>query len=221
MKKKRAKEDFDVIDGDHDGSFRVTIFGSARIKRGDIRYKEIKNLAKILGEKGFDVVTGGGPGLMEAVSRGHKEGSKKTRAHTIGIGIKLPREQRFNKYINIKREFHRFSNRLDTFMALSNAVVVAPGGIGTLLELFYTWQLAQVEHICDIPIILVGKQWPPLIKWIEKYPLKRKLLSRKDINLLFLADDYKEAVKMIDIAHKEYEKGGKNFCMNYKKYKLY
>lgn len=203
------------------GDFRVTIFGSARIKKGNPVYKEVVEIAQMLGERGIDVVTGGGPGLMEAASKGHMNGSKKTGAHSIGIGIKLPKEQKFNKHLNIKKEFHRFSHRLDTFMALSHAIVVAPGGVGTLLELFYAWQLEQVENICDMPIILLGKQWPPLIKWLENYPLKNNFFEKKDLKLLFLADDSKEVIKMIDEAHKEYKKGHKYYCMNYKRYKLY
>ncbi len=203
------------------GDFRVAIFGSARIKKGDPIYEEVREIAKKLGERGIDLVTGGGPGLMEAANKGHMEGSKKTRAHSIGVGIKLPKEQKFNEHLNIKKEFHRFSERLDTFMALSHAIVVAPGGIGTLLELFYAWQLEQVEHICDMPIILLGKQWTPLIKWLESYPLKNNFFERRDLKLLFLADDSKEVIKMIDQAHKEYNKGHKNFCMNYERYKLY
>jgi len=201
--------------------FRVTIFGSARIKRKDPLYNQVKVLAEMLGERGFDIVTGGGPGLMEAANEGHGKWSKKIKSHSIGIGIKLPKEQKFNKHLDIKKELPRFSERLDTFMALSNAVVVAPGGIGTMLELLYTWQVAQVKQICDVPIILLGKQWPPLIKWLEKYPLKSRYFEEKDLKLLFLAKDSKEAIKMIDIAYKEYKMGSKNFCLNYKRYKLY
>jgi hypothetical protein len=206
------------INGD---TFRVTVFGSARIKDNNDIYKQVQKLSMMLGERGFDVVTGGGPGLMHAASSGHEEGSRKTGALSIGIGIKLPKEQGFNKHVDIKKEFKRFSKRLDYFMKLSNVVVVAPGGVGTLLELFYTWQLIQVQHSCHIPVILIGRQWPPLIKWLERYPLKSKFLERKDMGLLFLAKDSKEAIKMIDQAYKEYKKGGKNFCLNYKKYKLY
>ena len=155
-----------------DGNFKVTIFGSARIKKGTLVYSQVRTLARMLGERGFDVITGGGPGLMKAASEGHRKGSKKTGAYSIGVGIRLPHEQKFNRHLDIKKEFKRFSRRLDYFMSLSNAVVIAPGGIGTLLELFYTWQLSQVKQICNIPIILLGKQWPLLIKWLEKYPSK-------------------------------------------------
>ncbi|MCH8945639.1 MAG: LOG family protein [Nanoarchaeota archaeon] len=201
-------------------SFRVTIFGSARIKRGTLIYNQVRTLARLLGERGIDVVTGGGPGLMEAANQGHKKGSKKTGARSIGIGIKLPREQTFNKHLDIKKEFKRFSRRLDVFMALSNVVVVAPGGVGTLLELFYTWQLVQVKRIHNIPIIMLGRQWPALMKWFEKYPLKSKFFEKKDINLLFLAKDCSETIKMIDKAHEMYQKKGKDFRLNNKRYKL-
>ncbi len=216
MKKLREKHKINLEKG-----FRVTIFGSARIKEGNLIYNQVRSLAKMLGERGCDVVTGGGPGLMQAANRGHREGSKKTGAHSIGVRVKLPKEQGFNKHLDIKKEFKRFSKRLDYFMSISNVIVVAPGGVGTLLELVYSWQLIQVEHTCHIPIILLGKQWPPLVKWIEEYPLKSKYLDKEDVGSLFLAKDSKEAIKMIDQAYKEYQKGGKNFCLNYKKYKLY
>ena len=185
-------------DKSKNGNFKVTIFGSSRIKRGTPVYKEVNSLAKMLGERGFDVITGGGPGLMRAANEGSEVGNRKTKGKSIGIGIRLPKRQGFNEHLDIKKEFKRFSRRLDYFMSMSNVVVVAPGGVGTLLELFYTWQLSQVNQICNIPIILLGKQWPPLIKWLEQYPFKSKLFDRKDLNLLFLAKDCDEAVKMID-----------------------
>ena len=203
-----------------DESFKVTIFGSARIKRGDPRYNQIKTLATMLGERNMDVITGGGPGLMKAASRGHQIGKKDKKARTIGLAIRLTSEQKTNRFVEIERKFLRFSNRLDNFMLLSNAIVVAPGGVGTLLEFFYTWQLVQTKQICNIPIILLGKQWGDLFKWLEKYPLKNRFLKRKDLNLLFLVDSCKEAIEIIDKAHEEYKKGGEDFCLNYKKYRL-
>ena len=106
-------------------------------------------------------------------------------------------------------------------MLLSNVLVVAHGGIGTTLELFYAWQLMQVKHICSIPIILLGEQWKGLIEWLKNEPLKRKFLEREDIELLFLAKNSEEAIKIIDEAYKEYKKGNKDFCLNYKKYKIH
>ena len=179
FKKKPTNE----INDDH---FRVTIFGSARIKKGDPRYNQVKSLAKMLGEKGIDIVTGGGPGLMQAASIGHNLGMKnsKTPSHSIGLLIKLPKEQKTAEFLDIKKEFQRFSGRLDRFMELSNVFVVAPGGIGTTLELFYTLQLIQVKQTCNVPIILLGTMWPPLIKWLENYPLKNNLMN----NIVVLKD---------------------------------
>ena len=192
--------------------FRVAIFGSARIKKNDSTYKQVRTLAKMLGERGIDIVTGGGPGIMQAANEGHRKGRKNKRTHSIGLSIKLSKEQRANKYIDLLKEFSRFSNRLDNFMLLSNAIVVAPGGVGTLLEFFYTWQLVQVHQICNIPIILLGKQWPGLIRWLEKEPLKKGYFTKEDLNLIFMADNSKEAMKMIDTAYNEYKKGNKNYC---------
>ena len=192
--------------------FRVTIFGSARIKKNTLEYKEIYSLGRFLGEKGIDIVTGGGPGTMEAASMGHKAGkiSKKQKAHTIGLAIKLPKEQKINKSIGVVKKFEHFSDRLDNFMLLSNVIIVASGGIGTLLELFYSWQLVQVKQICNIPLILIGPQWPQLIKWMENYLLKKEYINSVDMNLVFLAKDDKEAIKMINKAYEEYKKGTKN-----------
>ena len=125
-----------------------------------------------------------------------------------------------NDYVNVKKQFTRFSERLDNFMLLSNAIVVAHGGVGTLLELFYSWQLMQVKKICNTPIILLGKQWKGLIEWLKKEPLKRKFFSKEDLELLFVAKNSKEAIKIIKEAYEEYKKGNKNFCLNYNKYKL-
>jgi uncharacterized protein (TIGR00730 family) len=200
--------------------FRVTVFGSARIKKTDKIYQEVFELGKMLGERGMDVVNGGGPGLMNAVSAGHKIGKNGTNAQTIGLNIKLPHEQKINKNVTLIKEFARFSKRLDNFMLLSDAVIVCPGGLGTLLELFYTWQLIQVEGINNIPVILMGDMWDGLIEWTEKQPLKRNYLDKKDLQSLFIAKNAKEALEIIDKAYEAYKKKDKSFCLNYKKYKL-
>ncbi len=195
--------------------FRVSIFGSARIKKGDKNYKQVYKLAKILGEKGIDVVTGGGPGTMEAANSGHKSGSKLTHSRSIGLSIILPKEQKTNGSVDIEKRFDRFSSRLDNFMLLSNAVVVAEGGVGTLLELLYTWQLVQVKHLRNIPIILMGDQWKGLLKWLENGPLKRGYFDRTEFDLIFLAKDYNEVLRIIEHAYEEYKSGKKDFCINY------
>jgi uncharacterized protein (TIGR00730 family) len=202
------------------GDFRVAIFGSARIKKNDSVYKHVYSIGKLLGEKDIDLVTGGGPGLMEAANGGHKAGSKITGARSIGLNIKLPREQKVNKHLDVKKEFATFSERLDIFMRLSNAVIVAPGGVGTMLELFYAWQLVQVSQICNIPIILLGDVWKGLAEWLKKEPLRKRYFNKKDFDMLFFAKNSKEAIDIIEGALGEFNKGGKNFCINYKKYRI-
>lgn len=184
--------------------FRVAIFGSARLKKNDKVYKQVFQLAKEIGKHKFDVVTGGGPGLMEAANAGHEAGDKGKKADSIGLVIKLPWESRGNKHLEIKEEFAKFSKRLDAFMALSKVAIIMPGGIGTCLELFYAWQLIQVKHIKPIPMILVGKMWEELIKWIKKYPLKKGLISKKDLDNIHIAKDNKAAMKIILKTYKNF-----------------
>jgi uncharacterized protein (TIGR00730 family) len=183
--------------------FRVVIFGSARIEYGDPNWHLIYKLARRIAEEQMDLVTGGGPGLMNAASEGHHAGDLSDQVHSIGLQIRLPDEQRDAHHLDIKKEFSRFSERLDNFIELANAVVVAPGGVGTLLELFYTWQLIQVRMIHHIPVLLLGDPWPDFIRWIKKWPLKNGFLDEKDINLLYMVNDVESA---IDILKKTYEK---------------
>jgi len=184
--------------------FHVAIFGSARIKRNDPTYKRIYKLAKLIGKEGYDVVTGGGPGIMNAANAGHQSRKKNhNNSHSIGLNIKLPFEQSSNKHLDIEMDFNKFSNRLDKFMYLSNAVVVAPGGIGTMLELFYTWQLTQVNKINHIPIILYGNMWTDLITWIKKTALRNKLMSKKDLDNIHFAKNPEQVIKIINKAHNE------------------
>jgi len=200
--------------------FRVAIFGSARIKRGDQRYNLINDLAKEIAKQGMDIVTGGGPGLMDAASRGHHEGRKNKDIYSVGLTIHLPKEQKVSYHLDVKKDFHKFSKRLDNFIHLSNVIVVAPGGIGTLLEMMYAWQLVQVKYSCGIPIILFGKVWEDFIKWIKKGPLKNKFLDKEDLDLLYQAKNCIQAMKIINMAHSEYKKGAKNLCLNIKKYRI-
>lgn len=218
MKKKRAiSKELERND------FRVTVFGSARINKNSLEYDQVYRLGEMLGKRGIDVVTGGGPGMMTAASLGHSKGREKSgkKSHSIGLAIKLPKEQKIAKGVNVVRNFEHFSSRLDNFMVLSNVIVVSHGGVGTLLELFYSWQLMQVNHICNIPIILMGPMWKDLIKWLEKEPLAKGFLSEKDIGLLFHAKDCNDVIRMVNTAYKEFRSGKKNYCLNYSKYKLY
>jgi uncharacterized protein (TIGR00730 family) len=202
------------------GHFRVAIFGSARIVKGDSIFELVYDLAKLIAHAGIDVVTGGGPGLMSAASEGHHVGRRDKKIHSVGLSIKLPNEQKDANHLNVKKEFSRFSNRLDTFMQLSNVVVVAPGGVGTMLELFYTWQLMQISHICIVPIILLGDMWVDFLKWIKSSPLKNNYLDLRDFNLLFHAKDVDDAFSIIEMVYKDYKKGSESFCKNDEKYKF-
>ena len=185
--------------------FRVVIFGSARIVRGDEIWSTIYELAKKIAEEGMDLVTGGGPGLMDAASEGHFAGEpdKKT-VQSIGLQIQLPTEQRSARHLDIKREFSQFSERLDSFIELANIVVVAPGGVGTSLELFYTWQLLQVKMIRNIPIILLGDMWRDFLHWITKWPLQHQFLEQKDVDLLLIANNSSEAFEIIKRTQNEF-----------------
>lgn len=204
----------------HQDHFRVAIFGSARIDQSDPVYQDVFSLAEQLGQQHFDVVTGGGPGLMEAANAGHRKGSNGNGSHSIGLTIELPFEAEGNKHLDMKQHFEKFSNRLDTFMVLSQAVVVMPGGIGTCLELFYSWQLTQVKHICNIPIILYGQMWENLIEWITSNPLKQGYMNASDLNNILIAKDTDQVMQKITQLNEIYQKEGDNFCLNYKKYKI-
>lgn len=198
--------------------YRVAIFGSARIQPEDPIYKDAYNLAGELAKLGMDVITGGGPGIMEAASTGHTDADAADDAHSIGLNIRLPMEQHANPGLEMLHNHDRFSTRLDEFMLLSNIVVVMPGGVGTALEFFYTWQLLQINHICRMPIILVGDMWRNLIKWIIDNPLKHKYMSAKDLDFIVLVDDGEEALEVIKKAKEHHEKAGKDACTNWKKY---
>ena len=189
--------------------FGVAIFGSARVQMNKKVYKEVFDLAKTIGMHGYDLITGGGPGLMEAASAGHAAGDQLRRADLIGLTIKLPFEQSINQYLELRKDFTTFSARLEHFMALSNVLVVSSGGIGTMLELFFSWQLLQVHHLEFKPIILVGKMWHDLISWMKKYMLREHLVSKDDFRFIHLVRNEKEAIKIIDKYHRDYMKSGK------------
>jgi uncharacterized protein (TIGR00730 family) len=179
--------------------YRVSIFGSARIKPNSTYYKIVHDLAFALSSRGVDIVTGGGPGLMEAANLGAKTGSNQSRS--FGLSIELPYEADANSHLDVKYQHRRFSSRLDEFMRISHAVVVTPGGIGTLLELFYTWQLMQVGHITRRPTILLGSDfWKDLLKWLDEVPLKSALIDSKDMENIVVVDSVDEVVKLLEPA---------------------
>jgi uncharacterized protein (TIGR00730 family) len=202
-----------------DNRFRVAIYGSARLSERSPEYQLVFSLARLIASAEMDLVTGGGPGLMEAASNGFYEGKRNGSINSIGLNIKLPNEQRFAAHLDVKREFERFSERLDSFVTLSNAFVVTSGGIGTILELFYTWQLAQVKEICDKPLILMGEMWADLIKWMRAWPLKNRLVDESDLDLIYLTKDNVEAFTVITKSYEHFKAGGTEFCRVYQEHR--
>ncbi len=148
-----------------DDRYRVTIFGSARTKPGTPIYEDTKRCAAVLAELGCDIVTGGGPGLMQAANEG---AAGHGQAQSIGIRVDLPFEQGANAFVQQMFQHRTFFTRLHQFVLASDAFIVAPGGIGTLLEVAMIWQLLQVRHITDMPLILMGTMWPGLIEWARE-----------------------------------------------------
>ena len=187
--------------------YRTCIFGSARIKPGSEEYNDVFELARYLAWEGIDVLTGGGPGLMEAANKGAHHGrvERRTKSLSFGISISLPHEVEPNLHLDIKRHHFKFSSRLDDFMRLSHSIVCTPGGVGTLLEFFFSWQLIQVKHIPARPIVLLDKgYWEGLIDWIKSEPLRRALLAEKDLDFIKLVDTPHEAFEIISSHHMEF-----------------
>jgi uncharacterized protein (TIGR00730 family) len=181
--------------------YRVTIFGSARAKPGTLGYEETRRVAATLAEMGCDIVTGGGPGLMEAANEG--AAAAPDRAHSIGIRVDLPFEQDVNAFVTQAFEHRTFFTRLHQFVLASDAFVVAPGGIGTVLETMMIWQLLQVRHLRDTPLILVGRMWPGLVDWTRRAMLSvdPPLASPEDLAIPRCAPDADEAIAIIRAHH--------------------
>jgi uncharacterized protein (TIGR00730 family) len=167
----------------HHDRYRVTIFGSARTQPGSFGYEETKRTAAALAEMGCDIITGGGPGLMQAANEG--AASSPDRARSVGIRVDLPFEQDANAFVTDAFEHRTFFTRLHQFVLTSDAFVVAPGGIGTVLEMLMIWQLLQVRHVENAPLILVGRMWPGLIEWARHAMLSAAppLASAEDMTI--------------------------------------
>jgi len=155
--------------------YRVTIFGSARAQPGTFVYDETRRVARALAELGCDIVTGGGPGLMKAANQGAAEAGAAERDRSLGIRVDLPFEQGVNPFVGQVFEHRTFFTRLHHFVLASDAFVVAPGGIGTVLEATMIWQLLQVRHLHDTPLILVGRMWSELVEWARTHMLDPRL----------------------------------------------
>ena len=183
--------------------YRVAIFGSARAQPGSFVYEEVKRSAAAFAALGCDIVTGGGPGLMQAAN----EGAASVGAPgSVGIGIELPHEQGMNPFVDQAFEHGTFFTRLHHFVIASDAFVVTPGGIGTVLEMLMIWQLLQVRHIDNVPLILVGKMWRGLVDWTgtAMQDPRLPLASAEDLNIPQCVDTADEAITIVTRLHAEW-----------------
>jgi hypothetical protein len=189
--------DLDQIQPERVEHYRVSVFGSSRIRRGDPIYEDVKKLSYELAKMGVDIVTGGGPGLMEAANAGAMEGQVDSHARSFGLAIHLPTEEQANPFVNKVFRHRTFFSRLHHFVRLSSAFIVFPGGIGTALELFMVWQLLQVKHMREHPLILVGTMWNGLLEWASDTMVERGLASPPDLEIVRVVATSEEAIPHI------------------------
>jgi len=186
----------------------ISVFGSARLKEGTHWYNEAEKFGELITTHDFGVITGGGPGIMEASNRGSKESGGKS----IGVGIELPFESGMNPYVDKGVENRYFFTRKVMFLKYSKGFVIFPGGLGTLDELFETLTLAQCGHNIEYPIVLVGKEyWGGLLGWLKNTVLENGMMSEKDLDLFRVVDTAEEAVKKIVSYHNTYKLNKTNF----------
>jgi uncharacterized protein (TIGR00730 family) len=172
----------------------VSIFGSARVREGHPTYAAARETARLFAQAGFSVITGGGPGAMEAANRGAQEGG----GVSVGFNIELPMEQGVNRYCDIALTFRHFYARKVMFVKPAEGFVIFPGGFGTLDELFEALTLIQTGKIADFPVVLFDKAyWADLVAWIEGRLLADGMISPEDEDLLFLTDEPAEAVATV------------------------
>jgi len=172
----------------------VAVFGSARVGEDDPAYAMAQRIGGELAEAGFAVITGGGPGVMEAANRGaHEAGGL-----SIGCNIELPHEQHLNPYVDVSIEFHYFFARKTMFVKYSDAFVILPGGFGTLDELFESLTLIQTGKIKHFPVVLIGHAyWDGLLAWMREVQLPAGAVAQSDLDLVRVTDDPEEAVAII------------------------
>ncbi len=172
----------------------VTIFGSARTRPGDEYYQVAEKLGRTLAENGFSVITGGGPGIMEAANKGAAEAG----GRSIGLNIKLPFEQKPNPYANLHIEYKYFFIRKVMFIKYALAYVIMPGGFGTMDELFEALTLIQTQRVKSFPLILMGRDyWNGLLEWLKKSMLDQGMISPADLEMIQVIDEPEEVVKHI------------------------
>jgi len=180
--------------------YRVAIFGSARAQPGSFVYDEVKRASAAFSAMGCDIVTGGGPGLMQAANEG---ASLAGTTGSMGIRVDLPFEQDVNPFVEQAFEHETFFTRLHHFVIASDAFVVVPGGIGTVLETLMIWQLLQVRHVDNVPLILVGRMWKDLVDWAKASMLDPRvaLASADDLQIPRCLDTADEAIALVRDLH--------------------
>jgi hypothetical protein len=172
----------------------VSIFGSARVTPDDPYYQKTEKLARRLAQKGFSVITGGGPGIMEAANKGAAEAGGKS----VGMNIRLPFEQKPNIYANISIDYKYFFIRKVMFVKYAVAYVIMPGGFGTMDELFEALTLIQTRRIKSFPVILMGSEyWKGLLDWLKKTMIRTSMILPEDLDFIEIIDDPDEVVKHI------------------------
>jgi len=179
--------------------YRVTIFGSSRMHAGDELYLEVRRLAQELAAMGCDIITGGGPGLMQAANEGELLGDIGNMTYSIGLNVELPHEQAPNPFVEKLYHHGTFFSRLHHFVQLSSAFVVMRGGIGTTLEALMIWQLCQVGHLKRRPLIMVGGMWRDLVDWGRTHWLSAdaSLADPDDLEIPLCVDTVDDAVTLI------------------------
>ena len=184
--------------------YRVAIFGSARAQPGSFVYDEVKRASAAFSAMGCDIVTGGGPGLMQAANEGAKAAGA---PGSVGIRVELPFEQHVNPFVEQAFAHETFFTRLHHFVIASDAFVVVPGGIGTVLETMMIWQLLQVRHVDDVPLILVGKMWKGLVEWAKTAMLDPQLALAKpeDLQIPRCLDTADEAIAVVGELHAKWK----------------
>lgn len=184
----------EALEGMEDVNPAVSIFGSARTKQSHKYYRLARKLAARLSRDGFSIITGGGPGIMEAANRGAKEAG----GHSIGLNIQLPEEQAPNQYQDISINFRYFFVRKFMFVKYATAYVIFPGGFGTLDELFEALTLIQTDKIKAFPVVLIGSEyWVSLLEFIRDTMIPAGTVSAHDLDLLYLTDDLDEAATLV------------------------
>jgi uncharacterized protein (TIGR00730 family) len=193
------------------GEFHVTIFGSARINPDHWVYEAVRDLAAELARMGCGIVTGGGPGLMQAANEGAAMAGPEAKERSMGIRVHLPFEQGTNPFVGQVFEHRTFFSRLHHFVLVSEAFVVLPGGIGTTMELMMVWQLLQVRKLQKTPLILLGDMWEELVEWSKKYMLQPEfqMANKEDLLIPQCVKTAAETIALIRSAHEEWSKGGK------------